>query len=64
MVYPAEMDHLPSTPQLDKALKWTALKHASFKLNSLKRIDESLVSGGEGEGRHGSLVSGEWGVGA
>ena len=62
MVYPAtDIEHttaastvsLRSLVQVDfsAAQRWTQLKQANFKLNGLKRIDESLVSGrGEKDG--------------
>ena len=68
MVYPAnDVEHttsastisLRSLVQIDfsAALKWENLKQANFKLNGLKRIDESMVRGKEGrkekEGRAG-----------
>ena len=54
MVYPAnDVEHqaaastvsLRSLLQVDfnAALKWSELKQANFKLNGLKRIDESMV---------------------
>lgn len=54
MVYPAsDIEHqttassvsLRSLLQVDfnAALKWSNLKQANFKLNGLKRIDESMV---------------------
>ena len=57
MVYPAnDVEHatsastisLRSLVQIDfsAALKWEKLKQANFKLNGLKRIDESMVRGG------------------
>ena len=59
MVYPAnDVEHttsastisLRSLVQIDlsAALKWENLKQANFKLNGLKRIDESMVRGEEG----------------
>ena len=60
MVYPAtDIEHttsastvsLRSLVQVDfsAALRWTQLKQANFKLNGLRRIDESLVSGRRGK---------------
>ena len=46
MIYPPYDENQPassSLPTSESALKWTALTHANFKLNGLKRIDESMV---------------------
>ena len=64
MVYPAaDVEHtisastisLRSLVQIDfsAALKWEKLKQANFKLNGLKRIDESMVREGRGSGERG-----------
>ena len=61
VVYPAnDVEHtttastisLRSLVQIDfsAALKWEKLKQANFKLNGLKRIDESMVKEREREG--------------
>ena len=62
MVYPAtDVEHtmsastisLRSLVQVDfsAAIKWEKLKQANFKLNGLKRIDESMVRVDGGEER-------------
>ena len=62
VVYPAnDVEHttsastisLRSLVQIDfsAALKWEKVKQANFKLNGLKRIDESVVREGEGRER-------------
>ena len=69
MVYPAaDVEHtmsastisLRSLVQIDfsAALKWEKLKQANFKLNGLKRIDESMVREGRGSGERGGRGGG------
>lgn len=50
MVYPqseVELQTSSHSPSLDlnKAYTWSALTQANFKLNGLKKIDESMVGG-------------------
>ena len=70
MVYPAnDVEHttsastisLRSLVQIDfsTALKWENLKQANFKLNGLKRIDESMVRGEEGRKGEGGRAGRE-----